>query len=416
LILYLLKKIAYGITVLFGVVCLVFLIFNLKPGDPSTMLVGQQATKEGVEAIKKQLNYDLPAYKRFAVFVNDLSPIGLQSKTPESRLFRENKAFPIINFSENRTLVIKAPYLGKSFQTQKEVSKILSEALPATVLLAVSAILLALVFGLFLGTYATLNHNKPADYLTLLFTTLGMAGPSFFMAILISWIGGYLWFNQINIWILPVVVFFIAILFQFFLKKGLFFRVNPAQVLFLSVGFCALISIFGSSQSFFLSTFSLPGTGLSMTGTLVEIHPFKGEFYNWKNLILPALTLGIRPMAVISQLTRSSLLEVLEQDYIRTARAKGLPQWRVFIVHGLRNALTPVVTAASGWFAGMLAGAVFIEYVFGWKGLGMVVFTALELEDLPVVMGSVLLFGLIFVVVNLFVDFIYTLLDPRVRA
>jgi peptide/nickel transport system permease protein len=108
-------------------------------------------------------------------------------------------------------------------------------------------------------------------------------------------------------------------------------------------------------------------------------------------------------------------LEVLESDFVRTARAKGLSQFRVIFVHALRNALNPVVTAVSGWFASLLAGAVFVEFVFGWKGLGLEVFSALEKEDLPVVMGAVLIIACSFVIINLLVDLIYAWLDPRVR-
>ncbi|NNE55698.1 MAG: ABC transporter permease, partial [Flavobacteriales bacterium] len=141
-----------------------------------------------------------------------------------------------------------------------------------------------------------------------------------------------------------------------------------------------------------------------------------GRVVRPQNLILPAITLGIRPLAVIVQLTRSSLLEELSQDYIRTARAKGLSERRVIWKHALSNALNPVVTAVSGWFASMLAGAVFVEYVFGWKGLGLETYTALEQDDLPVVMGAVVLIAVIFVVINILTDVIYGLLDPRVRV
>ncbi len=160
---------------------------------------------------------------------------------------------------------------------------------------------------------------------------------------------------------------------------------------------------------------NLPGTGLNMTGSLFSIDPFLGRVFTPKNIILPALTLGIRPLAVVVQLTRSSLLEVMEQDYIRTARAKGLTETAVIIKHALKNALNPVITAISGWFASLLAGAVFVEFVFGWKGLGLEVFQALEKDDLPVVTGTVLFFAAVFVVMNVIVDALYGWLDPRVR-
>jgi peptide/nickel transport system permease protein len=124
----------------------------------------------------------------------------------------------------------------------------------------------------------------------------------------------------------------------------------------------------------------------------------------------------LRPLAIIIQLTRSSLLDVLTQDYVRTARAKGLGFYKVIFKHALKNALNPVVTAVSGWFAGLMAGAVFVEWVFGWKGIGSEVVNALDKYDFPVVMGTVLIIATFFVVINVFVDIIYGYLDPRVRV
>ncbi|HSV87655.1 MAG TPA: ABC transporter permease, partial [Bacteroidales bacterium] len=157
-------------------------------------------------------------------------------------------------------------------------------------------------------------------------------------------------------------------------------------------------------------------TGLNMTGSLIAVDDFgRGEYLALNNLILPALTLGIRPLAVVTELTRSSMANVMAQDFIRTARAKGLSLYRVVTGHALRNALNPVVTAISGWFASLMAGAVFVEFVFGWKGIGVVIVDALEHYDFPVVMGAVLIISMMLVVVNIIVDMIYGLLDPRIR-
>ena len=134
-----------------------------------------------------------------------------------------------------------------------------------------------------------------------------------------------------------------------------------------------------------------------------------------KSLILPVITLSIRPMAIITQITRSSMLDVMNQDYIRTAYAKGLNKTKVIAKHALRNALNPVVTSISGWFAELLAGSFFIEYIFGWKGIGKITVDALNKFDFPVVAGAVLMTALIFIVINIFVDIIYTLIDPRVK-
>jgi peptide/nickel transport system permease protein len=124
----------------------------------------------------------------------------------------------------------------------------------------------------------------------------------------------------------------------------------------------------------------------------------------------------IRPLAIIVQLTRSSMLDIMSQDFIRTARAKGLSERRVLYRHALPNALNPVVTAVSGWFASLLAGAVFVEFVFGWKGIGQELFMAIEKQDQPIVMGGVILVSTVFIVVNVLVEWVYGLLDPRIRT
>jgi len=153
-----------------------------------------------------------------------------------------------------------------------------------------------------------------------------------------------------------------------------------------------------------------------MTGSLYEVDDYgRGFFLEIKNLILPAFTLAIRPIAVIVQLCRNSLLEVLSMDYIRTARSKGLNKISVIFIHALRNALNPVLTAVSGWFASLLAGAVFVEYVFAWNGIGKEMVDALNKMDLPVVMGIVLFISVLFVIINIIVDIIYGFLDPRIR-
>ncbi|HEY4650019.1 MAG TPA: ABC transporter permease, partial [Pontibacter sp.] len=156
-------------------------------------------------------------------------------------------------------------------------------------------------------------------------------------------------------------------------------------------------------------------TGLSLTGQLYEIDPFEGKQLMLRNLLLPAIALGIRPLAVIVQLTRSSMLDVMSQDYIRTARAKGLNRSKVIVGHALKNALNPVVTAASGWMASLMAGAFFIEYIFNWKGLGAVTIQAVQNLDFPLVMGATLFVAFLFVLINIFVDLLYAALDPRVK-
>ena len=134
-----------------------------------------------------------------------------------------------------------------------------------------------------------------------------------------------------------------------------------------------------------------------------------------KNIILPAVTLGIRPLSVICELTKSTMKEVLQQDYIRTAKAKGLSMFKIIKNHALRNMLNPVVSSISSWFASLLAGAVFVEYIFDWKGVGVVIVDSLEKYDFPVLMGALIVICIMLVIINILTDIVYAFLDPRIK-
>ena len=180
----------------------------------------------------------------------------------------------------------------------------------------------------------------------------------------------------------------------------------------------SLPSFFAAILNAWIFAFVFAGiTHLNMAGSLYSVDDFgRGEYLDLKNLILPAFTLGIRPLAIVVELTRNSLLDVLSQDYIRTARAKGLGKTRILLKHAMKNAMNPVITAISGWFASLIAGAVFIEYIFDWKGIGVVIVNALDKYDFPVIMGAVLYISVILVFINIAVDIAYGLLYPRVRV
>lgn len=155
---------------------------------------------------------------------------------------------------------------------------------------------------------------------------------------------------------------------------------------------------------------------LLLFGVVLGWFPIAGYIdQGWEYLVLPMLTLALRPMSIIARMTRSSMLEVLGQEYIRTALAKGVPTGRVLLRHALRNALNPVVTTVSAWFAGLLAGAFFVEYIFNWPGIGSVAIAAIEKLDYPLIQGTVLFAAVVFVVVNAIVDVLYAVVDPRVQ-
>lgn len=350
---YVLRKILYGLVVLWGVATLVFFLFNILPGDPAQMMLGQRADKESVDAIRKELGLDKKIGIQYLNYLNDLSLVSFYDITGDADRLDRYNGLRLATVG-GVAIMLKAPYLRMSYQSKKQVSDVLAEAFPQTLLLAVVSISLALVLGVALGVLTSISASPFLNKLTLFITTIGMSLPSFFAAILVAWVFGFL-----------------------------------------------------------LESY----TGLSMTGSLYSVDDYgNGEYLSLANLILPACTLGMRPLAVVVELTRTSLEEVMTTEYIRTARAKGLSRWRIIVVHALRNAMTPVVTAVSGWFASLMAGAVFVEYIFDWKGIGYVIVEALEKYDFPVIMGAVLLIAIMLVVINIIVDVIYGLLDPRVRV
>ena len=350
------KKIFDISITLFGVVTIIFFLFNVLPGDPAQMMLGQNENSEQLNILKKKYGFDKPVFKQYLYYLNDLSIVSIHSKDPVSLSYLKEGKYSYLDLIQTKKnkIVLKTPYLRDSYQKNGlSVSEIIKNTLPNTVVLAVSAISIAIIFGLLLGIFSALNKNTWIDYSIQIFSTLGMSIPSFFSAIIFAWLFGYV-----------------------------------------------------------LSDL----TGLNMTGSLYELDNFGEKMsLQLKNLILPSIVLGIRPIAVISQMMRNSLLKVLTKNYITTAYAKGLSKFDVIKNHAIKNSLNPVVTALSGWFASMLAGSVFVEYIFGWNGLGKEIVDALNKLDVPVLIGSVLTISIIFIMINIFVDIIYTWLDPRTK-
>lgn len=422
MVVFVMRKLGYGALVMLGVVTLVFFLFNLAPGDPVRNLVGENASETAVNNMRRKFDLDLPLFSRYVIYLNDLSPVAYHSADTASRVFfdlHEYTGSRLIGSRGGGGLYFKMPYLKRSFLSDKSVSSILGEVLPGTLVLAVVSIALALILGLVLGIIAALEKDSFFDRLILFVSALGMAGPSFFVAMLVAWLGAIVWRDEIVLTFSWVgLVFFAIILPTFSGRLARRLTLSRLQLaLALSAVWCLvwIVTSYLWSSTFFDWSIALPGTGLDMTGSLYSVDVWKGEFLDLRNMILPVITLMIRPLSVIVQLTRSSLLDVLQQDYIRTARAKGLSEFQVVYGHALRNALNPVITAVSGWFASLLAGAIFVEFVFGWKGLGQQMFTAIENRDLPVVMGGVIIISMAFVIINVLVDLLYGWIDPRVR-
>lgn len=323
-----LRRILRGLAVLWGSFTLVFLIFTAVP-DPARQLAGQRADPEVIADIRTKFGLDKPVHVRYGHALMSLSPLGTRG---------------------DGSWGFRAPSLGQSYVHPERVERLLFRAMPATMVLALSALVFAILLGIPMGLVAARNPGGPFDRLVVGSSVLGMSAPSFFAAILIGYIGAVKWGG----W-----------------------------------------------------------TGLPLTGSFLDLDADGNTVVSLRNLILPAFTLGIRPLAIFSQLMRGAALDVLRAPHVKTARAFGASEGEVMRRHVFRNALNPVVTSASGWLAQLLAGAVFVEFVFGWRGLGFLLFEALEQHDLPVVMGGVLMVSFTFVIINALADVSYRYLDPR---
>ena len=350
-----LKRISSVLVTLWGVATIVFLLFSVLPGDPAQMMLGQNANSEELILIQQKFGFDQPVFKQYTSYLNDLSPISIHPQTHDFNGLSTNQYSytSIFNIGE-RVLVLKWPYLRESFQKSGvQVSQVIQDTLPNTAILAMAALLIAICFGILFGILSAIFVHSPIDRILQLVSMMGMSLPSFFSAILVAWIFGFLLHEY---------------------------------------------------------------TSLDMTGSLYVLYDL-GESYHiaWKNLVLPAFVLGIRPLAVVTQLMRNALLDEWNRAYVKTARAKGLSMSVIIWKHILKNALNPVITALSGWFASMLAGAVFVEYIFGWNGIGKEIVNALNVLDVPVLMGLVLTVSFLFIMINQVVDLLYAYLDPKVQ-
>jgi peptide/nickel transport system permease protein len=327
------RRLGRSLLVVWGVATLVFFLFHAVGGDPARMMLGQVEDPEALAAVRAAYGLDQPLGLQYLRYLGGLSPIR-----------------PV-----DGVWGLYAPDLQTSYQQRGvPVAELIAQTLPNTALLAVVSLGAAVLVGVPLGLFSALRAGSRADRAVTVLSTVGMATPSFFSAILIAWIFAYL----LHDW-----------------------------------------------------------TGLPLTGSLRELDDYgRAVRWEWSHLILPALTLAVRPVGVIAQMMRSSALEILSLDYVRTAYAKGLTTSQVLRRHVLRNALNPLITTVSGWLASLLAGAVFVETVFGWRGAGKLMVDALEGRDFPVVMGAILTLSVLFVALQTLVDWLYGVVDPRVKA
>jgi len=307
---YIRRRLLIMIPVLWGVATLVFFFMYMLPGDPASVILAQSGGKaENIQALREQLGLDDPLHTQYLRFLSN---------------------------------AVRGDF-GDSIFLHQPVNKLLLENLPASIELAVAAMLIAVVIGFSAGILAALNHNSWIDRACMLLAISGVSMPSFWLALLLMY----------------------------------------------------LISAIAMRWGVAL----LPITG-------------QGDL---KHLVLPAFVLGFGVSGSMARLVRSSMLEVMRQEYIITARAKGLAQRLVILRHALRNALIPVITMMGLMFGALLGGTVIIETVFSRRGLGRTIVDAIVTKDLPVVMGAVLLTAVAYMLVTLVVDISYAVIDPRIR-
>jgi peptide/nickel transport system permease protein len=307
---FIIRQFLYSILIILGVMTVTFVVVRILPGDPARLVAGQRADLQSIESLRRQWKLDQPLPVQYLDFL--------------ARAFTGD--------------------LGRSFAFNRPVVEAIIDKVPATAILAVSALVISSLLGVTIGVISAWKPNRWFDDVAMITALLGISMPSFVLAILLGMIFAY-WLHL------------------------------------------------------------LPGVGYIVKGTRVDV----------SYLILPMIALAARPLSIIARITRSSMLDVLSQDYVRTARAKGLAETRTVLRHALRNALNPVITTISAWLAATLAGTLFIEYIFNWPGLGSMALSAVQQLDYPVIQGVVLFTAVVFVVINFLVDVLYSVLDPKVR-
>ena len=329
---YLLRRLAYLLFVVWGVSFAAFFIAQIVPGDPTAAALGSNAREAQIEAYRQKVGLDQPVWVQYGRYV--------------SRLVRGD--------------------LGTSLRTRRPIAKDLGDFLPATLELTVAALLFAILFGLPTGLIAALNQNKPIDVAVRTFALLGGATPIYWLAILL------LSLFHTRLGILP----------------------GPGR----------------------LDAFLIPPP--EVTGVMTIDTLLAGDWPAFvdalRHLVLPAIVLGAFSTALLARMVRSTMLEVLAQDYIRTARAKGVSGRVVLWKHGLRNGALPILTVLGNLLGSLLTGAVLTETIFSWPGIGGYATSSAVSLDFPAVMGVTLVAGLVYAGINLIVDLLYAFFDPRI--
>jgi len=354
---YILRRLLLSIPVLFGILFATFALARLIPGDPCRAMLGEKATKVVCDEFNHRHGLDRPIPVQFGVYVDEIAHGDF----------------------------------GNSFRYSKPITELLMERLPITVELSFAALLVSIIIGIPLGVISAVRHNSWVDVVTMMWANVGVSMPVFWLGLMLAYI------------------FALAL-------KDTFFQLPPSGRLspgILPVPFFETWGMHLTEGSFvftvfdFISRMNISNALLTTDWVLLKD--------SLTHLILPAFALSTIPMALIARMTRSAMLEVLSQDYIRTARAKGLIPRDVIMKHAFRNALLPLATVIGLSFGNLLGGAVLTETVFNLSGVGRILYDGITARDYGIVQGFTVVIAVFFVILNLIVDISYAYLDPRIR-
>lgn len=329
---YIVKRLLWAIPTLFGVSLIVFFMVHLAPGDPALALLGDHANKESVEKLREEMGLNKPLYVQYGLFASK----ALQGD------------------------------FGNSFKSKQPVLDEFMERFPATMELALCAMILAVILGIGAGIISAIKRYSIFDYGSMFVALAGVSMPVFWLGLVL------IYFFSVSLDILPVSG-----------RLGYEFSIDHVT------GFYLIDALLANDTDAFWDAL--------------------------KHLFLPAIALGTIPMAIIARMTRSSMIEVMKEDYIRTARAKGCSMFQVVMVHALRNAMMPVITVIGLMLGTLFAGAILTETTFSWPGIGKWIVNAVYQRDFPIIQSSTLIIATMFIAVNLVVDLLYALINPKIR-
>ncbi len=354
---YILRRLFTSIPVLFGILLVTFTLARVIPGDPCRAILGEKATKEVCDRFIREKGLDKPILTQFGIYLGDIAH----------------------------------GEFGQSIRYGMPVTRLLVERLPTTVELSFAALLVSLIVGIPLGIISAVKHNTWVDVITMVWANTGVSMPVFWLGLMLAYIFSLL-------------------------LKGTPFWLPPSGRVSSGIPDDPFYAVWGLTMpeaGLWLSVLQFIGR-LNILNALLTA--------NWellkdsiKHLILPALALGTIPMALIARMARSAMLDVLGQDYIRTARAKGLTNRVVIFKHAFRNSLLPLVTVIGLSLGSLLGGAVLTETIFGLSGVGRILYDAITARDYGIVQAFTVVIAVFFVALNLLVDLSYAYLDPRIR-